>query len=292
MGGPGRAHRRRTLKVPAELLVSGKVWLFPLGTGCCQLHSSCVSTHHTSPQNPKRRCGFYQAVLPGPWGPGSSPRSPEEGPREFAERGSLRKQEVSAGCGRKFRAQELAPTGAGTELRSRRPSFLVTSVVLLDAREHLSADAVSNPPGPRTASSQPRGRDPSGTAPGHSTHFPVTLGRPEIDTVMCASLTGGPGPDPTHPVPSSHFLFLLAKVKQRETPRMLPGTPESGLGAGGLCELTTPGAGRGQGPPGHHPSIHSLIHPSVQSSSHSLSSHLLHAGQVPDPVLSVLRIPR
>ena len=33
MGGPGQAHRRRTLKVPAEPLVSGKVWLFPLAHG-------------------------------------------------------------------------------------------------------------------------------------------------------------------------------------------------------------------------------------------------------------------
>ena len=27
----GRAHGRHTLKVPAELLVSGKAWLFPSG---------------------------------------------------------------------------------------------------------------------------------------------------------------------------------------------------------------------------------------------------------------------
>lgn len=147
-------------------------------------------------------------------------------------------------------------------MRSQRPSFLVTSVILLDTREHLSADAVSNPPGPRTTSSQPRGREPSGTAPEHSTHFPVTLGRPEIDALMCGSLTGRPGPDPTRPLPSSHFLFLLAKVKQRETATEC--FRERPRGPGGwrtVCAEYSRSQER-SGPPGHHPSIHSLIHPS------------------------------
>lgn len=67
----------------------------------------------------------------------------------------------------------------------------------------------------------------------------------------------------SHPPPSLLPLPLpFGKSKtERDSRLMLPETPERGLGAGGLSgEVGAP-------PPGHHPSIHSPVHPSSVTQS-------------------------
>lgn len=123
-------------------------------------------THITRKPQPVLR--LVSASPAGPWaqppgGPDQQPRSPEAGPPWVRGKRQLEKGgEPSAVRKRKFRARELASPCGRTA--SRRPQslkrFLVTPIILcaavvINTREHLSADVVDNPPGSHTANSQP-----------------------------------------------------------------------------------------------------------------------------------------
>ncbi|NIG60989.1 not available [Pontoporia blainvillei] len=157
------AHVPLPWKVPPELWTSGEWQLSPPGPQGSP-HTSHVPTK-TPAGVAAPICLSCRCLGPAPaGGPGQQPRSPEAGPPWVRGKRQLEEDgEPSAVWKRKSRARELAsPIG---RTASRRPQSLkrfleVTPIVpcaavVINTREHLSADVVDNPPGSHTANSQP-----------------------------------------------------------------------------------------------------------------------------------------